>query len=138
MRYLLDCNILSEPTKAQPSDVLMRRLELDGIHACTSATVWHELWHGIYLLPAGRRKQELDDYMHMLQEDGLEILPFCQDAAQWLAEERARLIRIGKTPSKYDSEIAAVAAVHQLTVVTRNESDFADFSAIKVENWFRN
>ncbi|QTR53905.1 type II toxin-antitoxin system VapC family toxin [Thiothrix unzii] len=136
MRYLLDTNILSEQTKPLPDPNVISRLELDGIFACTSATVWHELWHGIHLMPTSQRQQELTDYMTMLVEDGLEILPFCQHAAEWLAQERVRLKRLGLTPSKYDSEIAAVAIVNHLTIVTRNVDDFASFADVRVENWF--
>ncbi|SHN92640.1 hypothetical protein BHECKSOX_1185 [Bathymodiolus heckerae thiotrophic gill symbiont] len=39
-------------------------------------------------------------------------------------------------PAKYDSEIAAVASVNQLVVVTRNTEDFKDFNGLRVENWF--
>lgn len=136
MRYLLDTNILSEQVRPQPDANVLKRLELDGIFSCTSATVWHELWHGIHLLADGKRKQELADYMHMLAEDGLEILPFCRHAAEWLAEERVRLKKLGLTSAKYDSEIAAVATVHNLTIVTRNVDDFAMFAGVRVENWF--
>ncbi len=136
MRYLLDTNILSEQVKPQPDAGVIKRLELDGIFSCTSATVWHELWHGIRLMAEGRRKQELMDYMQMLLEDGLEILPFCRHAAEWLAEERVRLKRLGLTPPKYDSEIAAVANVNNLIIVTRNVDDFSLFADVRIENWF--
>lgn len=136
MRYLLDTNILSEQVKPQPDSGVIAGLELNSIFSCTSATVWHELWHGIHLMAAGRRKQELTDYMQMLTEDGLEIVPFCRDAAKWLAEERVRLQRLGLTPAKYDSEIAAVAVVNKLIIVTRNVDDFAIFAGVQVENWF--
>ena len=136
MRYLLDTNIFSEQVKPQPDPKVIARLELDGIFACTSATVWHELWHGIHLMPSSQRQQELTDYMSMSLEDGLEIVPFCRHAAEWLAQERVRLKRLGLTPSKYDSEIAAVASVNHLTIVTRNVDDFTLFSGVRVENWF--
>ncbi|MFB1486507.1 MULTISPECIES: hypothetical protein [unclassified Thiocapsa] len=35
-----------------------------------------------------------------------------------------------------DSQIAAIAAVNGLVLVTRNTEDFADFSSLIVENWF--
>ncbi len=136
MRYLLDTNILSEPIKPRPDANVIRRLELDGILSCTSATAWHELWHGIHLMNEGRRKHELADYLRMLSEDGLCILPFCRDAAEWLAEERVRLKQAGLTPAKYDAEVAAVAVVNHLTIVTRSVDDFALFAGVRVENWF--
>lgn len=35
-----------------------------------------------------------------------------------------------------DSQIAAIAVVNGLTMVTGNTADFADFTALRVENWF--
>lgn len=136
MRYLLDTNIISEQTKRMPDQGVMKRLELDSIFAVTSATVWHELWHGVHLYPDGERKQQLTRYLTVLAEDGLVILPFCKDAAEWLAAERARLRAIGLTPSQYDCEIAAVAVVNNLILVTRNIDDFTMFEGLRLENWF--
>jgi tRNA(fMet)-specific endonuclease VapC len=53
-----------------------------------------------------------------------------------LIRERARLIPIGLTPSYADGQIAAVAAVNQLILVTRNVSDYQNFDELVIENWF--
>jgi tRNA(fMet)-specific endonuclease VapC len=136
VKYLLDTNIISEPMKLQASAKIMNRLALDSIFSCTSATVWHELWHGVKLLNDGMRKSELESYLNLLIDDGFTILHYCQDAAEWLADERIRLKSEGIIPPKYDSEIAAVASVNQLTIVTRNTDDFSFFHGLSVENWF--
>ena len=135
MKYLLDTNIISEPMKLQANAKLMNRLALDSIFSCTSATVWHELWHGVKLLNDGMRKSELESYLNLLIDDGFAILPYCKDAAEWLADERVRLKSKGIIPPKYDSEIAAVASVNQLTLVTSNTDDFSFFHDLSVENW---
>ncbi|MCK5663914.1 MAG: type II toxin-antitoxin system VapC family toxin [Thiotrichaceae bacterium] len=136
MKYLLDTNIILEPMKLQANIGVMNRLALDSIFSCTSATVWHELWHGVKLLNNGVRKNELESYLNLLNDDGFTVLPYCQKAAEWLAEERVRLKTKGITPAKYDSEIAAVAAVNQLIIVTGNIEDFSFFHGLSVENWF--
>ncbi len=136
MRYLLDTNIISEAMKQQPNDRVLKRLELNSIFACTSATVWHELWHGVNLLPENTRKKSIICYLDLLLEEGFVILPYCQLAAKWLAEERVHLKTQGITPAKYDSEIVAVAYINQLTLVSRNERDFSCFEHVRVENWF--
>ncbi len=115
---------------------VMNRMALDSIFSCTSATVWHELWHGIKLLDDGIRKTELESYLNLLSDDGFTVLPYCQKAAEWLAEERIRLKAKGIIPPKYDSEIAAVSSVNQLIIVTRNIDDFSFFNGLSVENWF--
>jgi predicted nucleic acid-binding protein len=57
-------------------------------------------------------------------------------AARWQAEQRAHLRQIGRSPSCPDSQIAAIAAVNELVLVTRNIEDFADFQGLQAENWF--
>jgi tRNA(fMet)-specific endonuclease VapC len=54
----------------------------------------------------------------------------------WFVRERARLTSIGKTPAYADGQIAAIAQVNNLTLVTNNVSDYADFADLKLENWF--
>jgi tRNA(fMet)-specific endonuclease VapC len=43
---------------------------------------------------------------------------------------------MGKTPAYADGQIAAIAQVNNLTLVTNNVSDYADFADLKLENWF--
>lgn len=136
MKYLLDNNILSEPTKLQPDQNVLKQLELKGIFACTCAVVWNELWYGIHRLPNRQRQAQLAAYLNLLAEDGLVILPFDYAAAEWLAQEQVRLEHVGTKPAQYDSLIAAIAAVNNLTLVTRNTKDFIMFEDLRVENWF--
>lgn len=136
MIYLLDANILSERTKPVPDENVLKCLNQHIDYACTSATVWFELLSGIELLPEGRRKTQLNLYIGRLEQFGLPVLPFDKDAARWLAVESARLSIIGLTPAKSDSEIAAVAVVNGLRLVTRNTKDFDFFAELLLENWF--
>ena len=71
-----------------------------------------------------------------LEETKIPLLPYDANAAKWHAEERARLVTIGKTPSFADGQIAAIAKVNNLILVTNNVSDYADFLELKLENWF--
>ncbi len=56
-------------------------------------------------------------------------------AAEWFAVERARLTSIGKTPAYADGQIAAIAQVNNLTLVTNNVADYTDFQNLNIENW---
>jgi len=136
MKYLLDTNIISEPMKLNSNQNVINHLALNSIFSCTSATVWHELWYGVNSLKNSQRKTELESYLNILTEDFFSILPFCKQSAEWLAEERIKLKSKGITPAKYDSEIAAVAIVNELIIVTRNIEDFLIFDDLVVENWF--
>jgi tRNA(fMet)-specific endonuclease VapC len=63
------------------------------------------------------------------------ILPYDERAAEWHAKERARLTALGQIASFVDGQIAAVARVNGLILVTRNTPDFEKFSGLKLENW---
>ena len=65
----------------------------------------------------------------------LAILPYDTAAAAWHAAERARLEARGRTPPFVGGQIAAVARVRGLTLVTRNVGDYDDFDGLVVEDW---
>jgi tRNA(fMet)-specific endonuclease VapC len=62
-------------------------------------------------------------------------LPYDEAAATWHGEERARLEALGKPAPFVDGQIAAVAHVHGLVLVTTNEMHFRGFKGLQVENW---
>lgn len=67
----------------------------------------------------------------------MEILAYTATAAEWHARERARLAALGRTPPFIDGQIAAVARVNRLILVTRNVSDFHGFEGLAIEDWTR-
>ena len=87
-------------------------------------------------MPEGRRKQALTGYLEHVLKRPLIILPYDHEAALWYALEHARLAAQGRTPPFVDGQIAAIAMVHNLTLVTCNTNDFFDFAGLVVENWF--
>ena len=136
LRYLLDTNILSEATKSKPNQQVLAKLrDHNGCYA-TAVTVWHELHFGCERLPDSKLKRQLASYLAMLLQEGLAVLPFEQQAGEWLAVERARLMKEGFTLGFADAEIAAIAVANELILVTRNTRDFVRFSGLQLENWF--
>ncbi|MBW6452180.1 MAG: type II toxin-antitoxin system VapC family toxin [Methyloprofundus sp.] len=134
--YLLDTNILSEPARKIPDMKVMQRFsESDGQYA-TAAVVWHELQYGCELLANSKRKTQLQSYLSTLQDNGLIIIPYEKKAAEWFALQRVSLKRHGKTVTYVDGEIASIAAVNNLTLVTRNMDDFVNYKNLKLDNWF--
>ena len=136
LSYLLDSNILSEPSRLSPNLNVQSRLRAHRYEVCTAALVLHEMCYGLARMPGGKRKQELTHYLAQAVSQPLTILPYDREAALWHAEERARLVSQGRTPAFVDGQIAAIAIVNNLTLVTRNTHDFADFAGLTVENWF--
>lgn len=136
IRYLIDTNILSEPTRPEPDPKVMQRLKQERHQIATASVVWHELLFGCQRLPLSRRRSQLEAYFQALLQSGLLVLPYTQPAAEWHATERVRLTAMGKTPAFADGMIAATAFQHELVLVTRNVDDFAGFSGLQIENWF--
>ncbi len=63
-------------------------------------------------------------------------MPYEQAEAEWFAYQRAVLKEQGKTAAYADGEIAAIAAVNNLTLVTRNTDDFSVYNNLSLDNWF--
>lgn len=136
MRVLLDTNVLSEPLRERPDPAVMAQLE-HGAHVLhTASVVVHELSYGIHRCPAGRRQERLNSYLQALLTSGLTVLPYDRAAALWHGSQRARLEARGKRPPFADGQIAAIAATHDLVLVTRNSADFHCFEGLEVRNWF--
>ena len=135
MRFLLDTNVVSEPLRPSPSTTIMRRLrEHDGEMAIPSL-VWHELRFGCARLPKSRRREVIERYIDEVVAVSFPILDYDQQAADWHAVERARLVAAGRTPSLVDGQIAAIAHVNELTLVTSNKPDFTGFRGLQVKMW---
>ncbi len=90
---------------------------------------------GCYRLPASARRSAIEEYLKGVVAPSILILPYDARAAGWHAAERARLTGVGKTPPFADGQIAAVARVNELTVVTVNLDDYATFQDVQVEDW---
>ncbi|MFN2443998.1 MAG: type II toxin-antitoxin system VapC family toxin [Vicinamibacterales bacterium] len=135
LRYLLDTNIVSTPISKTPDAAILERLEKHGLECAIAAPVWHELSYGCRRLPKGKRRVALEAYLRDVVQRSLPILAYDEAAATWHGQERARLERLGRAAPFVDGQIAAIARVHQLTLVTTNTRDFTRFTGLTVENW---
>ena len=135
MKYLLDTNVLSEAVKTAPNGHVMAMFEKHHEEIVTASPVWHELQYGCQRLPVSRKREIIESYIEGVIRQNMVILPYDERAARWHAEERARLAAQGQVPPYVDSQIAAIAKVNGLVLVTRNTSDFEMFSDLKVQNW---
>ncbi|MBK6811146.1 MAG: type II toxin-antitoxin system VapC family toxin [Sandaracinaceae bacterium] len=134
-RFLLDTNIVSSPISKQPNPSVLRKLEEHGHECAIAAPVWHELTFGCQRLPRGKRRNAVEAYLQDVVLASLAVLPYDEDAARWHGIERARLEGLGKPAPFVDGQIAAIAYVNQLTLVTINVKDFTRFKGVEVENW---
>lgn len=133
--YLLDTNIVSEPLRPRPAAGVLRKLRRHEEEIAISSVVLHELWFGVERLPHSHRRQIIERYLQDVVLETMPVLDYDRAAAEWHAKERARLSARGETPPFADGQIAAIAWVNDLTVVTFNDADFRRFQGLRVLTW---
>lgn len=124
MKYLVDANVLSEPTKAAPDLRVIEWLRANEQDIAVDPVILGEMRFGILILPKGKRRTALERWF----DEGvqrLQCLPWDADTGLTWARLLARLRTTGKAMPIKDSFIAATALAHDLAVATRNRSDFA-------------
>lgn len=133
--YLLDTNIVSEPLKPHPDPRVLSQLKRHQDVVSISSTVWHELCFGTLRLPRGRKRRILVEYFEISVRATMPIIPYDEMAAAIHADQRARLVKLGKTPAVADGQIAATAIANDLVLVTSNVSHFEVFEGLAIEDW---
>ncbi len=135
LKYLLDTNVVSEPLRPKPRYGIVRKLRKHEDEIAISSVVWHELRFGVERLPPSHRRLAIERYLDEVVLTAMPILDYDRAAAEWHARERARLAARGETAPFVDGQIAAIAYIHELIVVTFNDSDFRRFEGVRVSSW---
>ena len=135
LRYALDTNVLSEPLRPRPNESIMHHLRIHDAEIAVPSPVWHELRFGCVRLPPSRRRDAIERYIEDVVLPNFPILDYDQAAAEWHAVQRGRLARSGKPPPFVDGQIAAIANVNGLALVTANTKDFSTFEGLQVMSW---
>ena len=136
MKYLLDTDVVSQYTKLPPNprvDAWVQRTDDSDLYI--SGITFAELWFGINLLPQGKRRTELENWV----EDDLSmqffnrIVGFDLDVAKRYGSLMARAKKNGYNPNAMDCLIAATAAANGMAVATLNRKDFERLGVELVE-----
>ncbi len=133
MNFLLDTNAVSEWVKPQPNPGLicwMAAADEDRIFI--SVVSLAELHYGVERMPASRRRSRLELWLQHelpLRFENRILLVDTNIAEAW-GKAVSRSEAAGRPIGAIDAFLAATAEIHQLTLVTRNVSDFPLLKAV--------
>jgi predicted nucleic acid-binding protein len=123
MTYLVDANVLSEPTKPTPSSKVIDWLSANQRNLVVDSIILGEMCIGILALPRGRKRRQLEQWFEVLVQT-IDCLPWDAAISRRWAKIVVDLKQKGETMPLLDGMIAATALQHGLTVATRNTRDF--------------
>ncbi len=135
---VLDTNVLSALMQTVPDTAVVQWINTQAKEAIwTTAITVFELYSGIAILPAGRRRQDLQSLAERLLSEKLEnrVLPFDTAAAHAAATLKGRRKLAGKPVEIRDTQIAGIVLARNATLVTRNVRDFADLDIPVINPW---
>ncbi len=136
--WLLDSNVISELRRPRAEPHVVAFVEAQALEALYVSTVTlAEIRFGIELVADPVRRAELTDWLNLRVRPMFEprILPVSEAVLlKWrLMVEEGR--KTGHTFSQPDLFIAATAALHGLTVVTRDTSEFERARVAVLNPW---
>jgi predicted nucleic acid-binding protein len=134
MTYLLDANVVSEPTKPAPDAKVVAWLSAHEGDVAVDSVVLGEVCLGILLLPKGRKRARLEAWFEAVVQT-IDCLPWDAAVSRRWARLVSELRRKGEAMPVFDAMIAATALEHDLTVATRNVADF-QHAGLRVVNPF--
>lgn len=138
MTFLLDTNVVSEWVKPQPNPKVVAWLsDVDEDRVFLSVASLAEIRRRIELMPAGRRRDLLVSWLTEdlpLRFDG-RLLDIDGRIAEAWGVVMALRQKSGRNIGILDAFFAATAKVYQLTLVTRNVSDFQSLGITLLNPW---
>lgn len=136
--YLLDTNCISEIVRINPSTPVLAWLEAaDEDLLYLSVLTLGEIRKGVAVLPQSRRRTRLESWLQgeVRARFAGRILPIDEEVTHRWGVLAAKAKERGKSLSVIDGLLAATALQHNLSIVTRNESDFSGLGVQVVNPW---
>jgi predicted nucleic acid-binding protein len=135
---VLDTNVISELMRSEPDRAVLNWFDQQPIAGLFTTTVTEaEIFFGLALLPAGRRRNALQAAARAMFDEDFSgrILPFDTDAALAYADI-ASARQLGRKPiSQFDAQIAGIVRSRGARLSTRNLRDFVDCEISLVDPW---
>jgi predicted nucleic acid-binding protein len=138
--YLLDTNVLSEFSRSTIPPHSRVQQWVESIHPdmmFTSVLTFGEIRKGIDLLPQGRKRTELEQWLDSDLNGWFEqnLLPVTKAISKRWGRLAALAQQRGTPLGNIDGLLAATAIEHDLVLVTRNTRHFADLGVAIFSPW---
>jgi toxin FitB len=135
MSFLVDANVLSEAMRPRPAAKVLSWLDQYDASLHVSTLTLAEIWKGIQMLTAGRKRRALEAWFEELVTsfDG-RIVSFDLNASRAWGVFYAKHESAGRKLSSFDSLLAATAIAYGYTLAARNVADFPE-DVSKVNPW---
>ncbi|MCK2087367.1 type II toxin-antitoxin system VapC family toxin [Thauera aromatica] len=135
---LLDANVVSEPLRPVPGARVIEWIDAQPLETLyLSALTVAELRAGVALLPEGKRRNNLHEYLEkrVLPMFVGRVLPFDLACTNAYAELLATVRKSGSGIETADACIAAVAVANGFIVATRDTSPFQAAGVTVINPW---
>ena len=135
---ILDTNVISEISRSRPDAAVLTWTALqESRDIFTTSISQAEVFFGIRVMPAGMRRDELENTARVLFFKDLvgRVLSFDGDAAEIYATISVKRRSIGRPIQELDAQIASIALLHGASLATRNVRDFEHLDLDLVNPW---
>ncbi|HEU0016142.1 MAG TPA: type II toxin-antitoxin system VapC family toxin [Longimicrobium sp.] len=138
MRYLVDTNFISEVSKPAPNAGVVEWANAGSpLDLAVSTITLGEIQKGISVLPISQKRTTLEAWLEATIRTQFRgrVLSVDENVALEWGRLAAAAKSQGRPLATADGLILATAAVHALTIVTRNERDFIDRGVPVLNPW---
>ncbi len=132
MIYLPDTNVCIKYINQKDSPILRKLRSIPRQDVVLCDIVKFELYYGAY---KSTRQEKNLAILHEFYSEFVQCLPFDEQAIIKAAQIRAQLAAKGTPIGPYDLQIAAIALVNDLILVTHNTREFSRIEGLVIEDW---
>jgi toxin FitB len=136
--FLLDTNCISELVRPKPEPLVMEWMDAaDEALLHLSVLTLGEIRKGVAALPQGKRRARLETWLEIDLQNRFSgrIVPIDSAIADRWGLLAAEAKRKGRAVAIIDGLLAATAIHHNLTIVSRNSSDFTGTQVQVLNPW---
>lgn len=131
MKFLLDTNAWIKLLNPHPSPVKQRIAASNPSEIMMCSVVKAELYFGAY--KSTQQTTNLKLLAKLFAE--FKSLSFTDEAAEVCGKIRAQLTKMGTPIGPYDLQIAGIALINNLVLVTHNLKEFSRIADLRIEDW---